>query len=66
MTITDFISRLQALMSAKTKTTGVDSSAQVKIGKRIGDDSDVFEYFDIVRKDGDVVIVPSDRWSRKR
>lgn len=66
MTISDLISRLTALVSSKNSTMGVDSSAQVKLGKHIDDDGDVFDSFDIIRKDGDVILQPSNKWERKR
>ncbi len=65
MTVGDFIERLENLVKAKTLTSGVDRNAQVKIGRKYNDTSDVFDFFDIVRKDGDVVLVPSDLWDRR-
>ena len=65
MTISDFIQRLETLVKGKTLTSGVDRNAQVKLGKKYNDTSDVFDFFDIVRKDGDVVLVPSNAWEVK-
>ncbi len=64
MTLGDFIQRLETLVKERTLTSGVDRTAQVKLGKHFNDTSDVYDFFDIKRKDGDLILVPSDKWDR--
>ena len=44
----------------------MSATSQVKIGKNFNDAEDVYDYFDIVKRDGCVILVPSDKWDRKR
>jgi hypothetical protein len=59
MTISDFVARLTRLQKE------IGNVAQIKLGKEYGETSPVFDYFDIVVVDKDIVLVPSDVWERK-
>lgn len=59
MTISDFVARLTRLQKE------IGNVAQIKLGKEYGETSPVFDYFDIVIVDKDIVLVPSNIWERK-
>lgn len=65
MTISDLVARLQSMISQKGMLPVVKSTAQVKIGKQIGNKDDVYEYFDIVKQGNDIVLMPVDKWDRR-
>lgn len=59
MTISDFIERLKRLQSE------MGTSVQVQIGKRYNDTQERFEFFEVIKSDKDIVLVPTDKWDRK-
>ena len=60
MTISDFIARLNRLQKE------IGPVAQIKLGKEYNQSDPCFDYFDIEVTNGDVYLVPSDIWERKR
>lgn len=60
MTISDFIARLKRLQDR------IGAVAQIKLGKDVNESTRCFEYFDIEITNGDVVLVPSDKWENKK
>lgn len=60
MTISDFIARLNRLQKE------IGPVAQIKLGKEYNQSDPCFDYFDIEVINGDVYLVPSDIWERKR
>lgn len=60
MTISDFIARLDRLQKQ------IGSVAQIKLGKEYNHSEPHFDYFDIEVTNGDVILVPSDKWETKR
>jgi hypothetical protein len=60
MTISDFIARLNRLQKE------IGPVAQIKLGKEYNQSDPCFDYFDIGVANGDVYLVPSDIWERKR
>lgn len=60
MTISDFIARLSRLQKE------IGPVAQIKLGKEYNQSDPCFDYFDIQVANGDVYLVPSDIWERKR
>lgn len=60
MTISDFIARLNRLQKE------IGPVAQIKLGKEYNQSDPCFDYFDIEVANGDVYLVPSDIWERKR
>lgn len=60
MTISDFVARLSRLQKE------IGNVAQIKLGKEYGETEPVFDYFDIVIVDKDIVLVPSDVWEHKQ
>lgn len=60
MTISDFIERLKRIQK------DVGSSAQVQIGKEYNNPKERFEFFELVKGEKDVVLVPTDKWEQKR
>jgi hypothetical protein len=65
MTISDLVKRLQNYLDGKGYTFKVPSDTQVKLGKDINNQTETFDYFDIVRVDKDIVLVPTDKWDRR-
>lgn len=59
MTISDFIERLKRLQKE------VGSTAQVHIGKQYNDTQERFEFFELVKTNKEVVLVPTDKWEKK-
>lgn len=59
MTISDFIERLKRLQKE------VGSTAQVQIGKQYNNIQERFEFFEVIKNEKDVVLVPTDKWDRK-
>ena len=59
MTISDFIERLKRLQKE------VGSVAQVHLGKQYNNTQERFEFFEVIKKDKDVVLMPTDKWDRK-
>lgn len=59
MTISDFIERLKRLQKE------VGSAAQVHIGKQYNDTQERFEFFELVKSNKEVVLVPTDKWEKK-
>lgn len=59
MTISDFIERLKRMQKE------MGSTVQVQIGKEYNNPKERFEFFDIVKEEKDVVLVPTDKWERK-
>lgn len=59
MTISDFIERLKRLQKE------VGSAAQVHIGKQYNDTKERFEFFELVKTNKEVVLVPTDKWEKK-
>lgn len=59
MTISDFIERLKRLQKE------VGSSAQVQIGKQYNDTQERFEFFELVKTNKEIVLVPTDKWEKK-
>lgn len=64
MTVSDLISCLKSYVEGTGYKFRVDSSAQVKIGKEINNQKDVWDFFDVIRVNKDLVFVPSDKWER--
>ena len=60
MTISDFIARLSRLHKE------IGPVAQIKLGKEYNQSDPCFDYFDIEVINGDVYLIPSDIWERKR
>lgn len=60
MTISDFIARLKRLQDQ------IGAVAQIKLGKDLNESTQCFDYFDIEVTNGDVVLVPSDKWENKK
>ena len=58
MTISDFVARLSRLQKE------IGNVAQIKLGKEYGETEPVFDYFDIVIVDKDIVLVPSSVWDK--
>lgn len=65
MTLCDLINRLKSFMDGKQFGFAVERDAQVKLGKYIGNEKDVYDYFDIIRVGKTLVLVPSDKWDRR-
>lgn len=65
MTLCDLVLRLQELMKEKTWNSGITRTSQVKIGKSMDNSDDCFDFFDIVKKDDCIVLMPSSKWERK-
>lgn len=59
MTISDFIERLKRLQKE------VGSTAQVQIGKQYNNTQERFEFFEVIKNEKDVVLVPTDKWDKK-
>ena len=59
MTISDFIERLKRLQKE------VGSAAQVHIGKQYNDTQERFEFFELVKTNKEIVLVPTDKWEKK-
>lgn len=59
MTISDFIERLKRLQSE------MGTSVQVQIGKQYNNAQERFEFFEVIKSDKDIVLVPTDKWDRK-
>lgn len=59
MTISDFIERLKRLQKE------VGSAAQVHIGKQYNNAQERFEFFELVKTNKEVVLVPTDKWEKK-
>ena len=59
MTVSDFIERLKRLQSE------MGSSVQVQIGKQYNDTKERFEFFEVMKSDKDIVLVPADKWDHK-
>lgn len=59
MTISDFIERLKRLQKE------VGSAAQVHIGKQYNNTQERFEFFELVKTNKEVVLVPTDKWEKK-
>lgn len=59
MTISDFIERLKRLQKE------VGSTAQVHIGKQYNNTQERFEFFELVKTNKEVVLVPTDKWEKK-
>lgn len=66
MTISDLVQRLNSFMKGESFCFRVPSTAQVKLGKEIDNQTDVFDYFDVVRVGDDIVLVPSSKWERRK
>lgn len=64
MTVSDLISCLKSYVDGTGYKIKVDRSAQVKIGKDINNQKDVWDFFDVIRVNKDLVLVPSDKWER--
>lgn len=64
MTLCDLINRLKSFMDDKRSLFAVDRTAQVKLGKYVGNEKDVYDYFDIIRVNNTLVLVPSDKWDK--
>lgn len=64
MTLCDLINRLKTFMDGANSCFSVDRTAQVKLGKHVNDEKDVYDYFDIIRVGKDLVLVPSDKWDK--
>lgn len=60
MTISDFIARLKRLQDQ------IGAVAQIKLGKDLNESTQCFDYFDIEVTNGDIVLVPSDKWENKK
>lgn len=59
MTVSDFIERLKKLQNE------MGSAVQVHIGKQYNNTQEKFEFFEIVKSDKDIILVPTDKWDRK-
>lgn len=59
MTISDFIERLKRIQKE------IGSTAQVHIGKQYNDTQERFKFFEVIKDEKDVVLVPTDKWDRK-
>lgn len=64
MTVSDLINCLKSYVEGTGYRFRVGSTAQVKIGKHINDQKDVWDFFDVIRVNKDLVLVPSDKWDR--
>lgn len=64
MTLCDLINRLKSFMDGTQFCFRVDRTAQVKLGKYVGNEKDVYDYFDIIKVGKDLVLVPSDKWDK--
>lgn len=64
MTVSDLIGCLKSYVEGTGYKFRVDSSAQVKIGKEINNQKDVWDFFDVIRVNKDLVFVSSDKWER--
>lgn len=60
MTISDFVARLERLQKQ------IGPVAQIKIGKEYNRADSFYDYFDIEVANDDVILVPSDKWERKK
>lgn len=60
MTISDFIARLSRLQKE------IGPVAQIKLGKEYNQSDPCFDYFDIEVANDNVILVPSDKWERKK
>lgn len=58
MTISDFIERLKRIQKE------VGAAAQVHIGKQYNNTQERFEFFEVIKDDKKVVLVPTDKWER--
>lgn len=59
MTISDFIERLKRLQKE------VGSTAQVHLAKQYNNTQERFEFFEVMKSDKNVILVPTDKWDRK-
>lgn len=60
MTISDFVARLERLQKQ------IGPVSQIKIGKEYNRSDLFYDYFDIEVANDNVILVPSDKWERKK
>lgn len=60
MTISDFIERLKRIQKE------VGAAAQVQIGKQYNNKQERFEFFEVMKDEKKVILVPTDKWDKDR